>query len=132
MSSPPQPTERPVSSLGVRKKATPRAMPALDASRYGARSSDPTVIRSQLVRRNLAGEAGDHQHAEPVYARRRRDHVVQARREQRHPVLAEALLRVPVGRRIIGLEVDPAVENEIDLVERGMVVRDGRLDIETD
>lgn len=41
----------------------------------------------------------------------------------------EALMRDGVGRRIVGLHLDPAVEDEVDLVELGVVVTDGGLDV---
>src|SRR5713101_1105740 len=84
---------------------------------------------SELVRRHLAQEAGQHEHAQPVHAGRLVDHVVHAHGEQGQLVRAEALLGIPSRRRIIGPEVDPSVEHEIDLIEFWMIVGDGGLDV---
>src|SRR6266851_8118119 len=84
---------------------------------------------SELVRRHLAQEAGQHEHAQPVHARGSVDHVVHAHGEQGQLVPAEALLGIAARLRIIGPDVDPPVEHEVDLVELWMVVGDGGLDV---
>lgn len=44
----------------------------------------------------------------------------------------QALMSDGLGRWIVGLDLDPAVEHEVDLVELRMVVADGGLDVWAD
>ena len=53
----------------------------------GSVSRQQRASVSQLVRRHLAREAGDHQHAAPVDVRRIGDHVVQLHRKERRELL---------------------------------------------